>query len=331
MKNVLVTGADGFIGSHLTQRLLDQGINVEALALYNSFGSKGWLSDVEESNAKLKITFGDIRDRTLVKSLVKRKDTIFHLAALIGIPYSYIAPQSYIDVNITGTLNILEAVKEVDSIDHLICTSTSEVYGTAQYVPIDETHPLVGQSPYAATKIAADQLALSYFRSFSTPVSILRPFNTYGPRQSTRAVIPSIITQLINTDNLRLGSLDPTRDFNFVLDTVDAFIELAKTKDAIGNVYNAASEFEISINDTALTIAKILNKPINISTDNNRLRPKLSEVNRLFGNSQRLQSITSWQPQYSGIEGFTRGIEETIRWFEDPYNIKKYQSNSYQI
>ena len=282
MKKILITGADGFIGSHLVELLIRRGFDVKAFCFYNSNGNWGWLDNLEkEIKDEIDVCMGDIRDQDFVRNAAKSCTEIYHLAALIAIPYSYTAPKSYIDTNIHGTLNIVQAAKELN-IERVIHTSTSETYGTAQFVPISENHPLVGQSPYAASKIGADQIALSFWRSFETPISVIRPFNTYGPRQSTRAVIPTIITQIASGKKIKLGATSPTRDFNFVDDTCSAYLSIAKSTEAIGKVINVASNFEISIGDTANLIAKVVDIEIEIETDKQRLRPKDSEVNRLF-------------------------------------------------
>ena len=332
MKKVLVTGADGFIGSHLVELLLKEGYSVKAFCLYNSLGSWGWIDNLSNDvKSNIEVFLGDVRDYQSVLQAVKGSEYIFHLASLIAIPYSYKAPQSYVETNIMGTLNVLNAAKELD-IERLIHTSTSETYGTAQYVPIDEKHPLVGQSPYAATKIAADQLALSYWRSFDTPITVLRPFNTYGPRQSERAVIPTIISQIaLGKDKLSLGSISPTRDFNFVEDTCRAFLEVSKSNMTIGKTINAASNFEISIAETALLISKIMNKEIEINLDKERLRPSNSEVERLYGDNTLIKKITNWKPNYAGKEGFYNGLRITIDWFTSSDNLKFYRSNKYII
>lgn len=328
---VLVTGADGFIGSHLVEKLIQKDIQVKAFCIYNSNGSKGWLDTLPPKIVeKIDFFLGDIRDSTCVKEAMQDCTHVFHLAALIAIPYSYIAPASYIDTNVHGTLNIVQAAKELN-IKQVIHTSTSETYGTAQFVPINENHPLVGQSPYSASKIAADQLALSFWKSFSTPITILRPFNTYGPRQSNRAVIPTIITQILKGEReIKLGKLTPTRDFNFVSDTCSAFINLLENESVIGKVINSASNFEVSIEKTALTIAKIMNVKIDIISEENRLRPSNSEVDRLFGDNQLLRELTNWEPEYAGLSGFEKGLRITIDWFSDPKNLSRYDK-SYQI
>lgn len=324
MKNVAVTGADGFIGSHLVEQLLSEGYKVKALAQYNSFGNKGWLEQIEEDRANLNVCLGDVRDRSFVNEFVGSSDTVFHLAALIGIPYSYKAPQSYVDVNISGTLNVLEACKQSNTVEKLVCTSTSETYGTAKTVPINENHPLCAQSPYAATKIAADQLALSYYRSFNTPVTILRPFNTYGPRQSLRAVIPTIISQIIMKGEVKLGSLTPTRDFSFVTDTARAFMAVAQSSKTTGKIYNSASGFEVSIKKTVELIGEIMNKEYKIVEDIERLRPSTSEVERLFGDAGALTKDSGWLPVYGAQEGFTKGLALTCEWFSDSKNLNMY-------
>tara|TARA_Y100000589_G_C27198381_1_gene648150 strand:- start:2335 stop:3342 length:1008 start_codon:yes stop_codon:yes gene_type:complete len=322
MKKILVTGADGFIGSHLVEFLIKKGFDVRAFCLYNSFGSRGWLDSLE-NNIKDNIEFimGDVRDSVSVKNAVKNCKEIYHLAALIAIPYSYRAPASYIDTNIHGTLNIVEAARDLN-VDKVVHTSTSETYGTAQFVPITESHPLVGQSPYAASKIGADQIALSYWRSFETPISIIRPFNTYGPRQSARAVIPTIISQIINKNNqIKLGALSPTRDFNFVEDICAAFHAICESKNTIGKVINASSKFEVSIGETANIIKNIMNSDLKIICEDERLRPKNSEVNRLFGDNTLLKELTNWEPKYASKNGFEEGLKKTIKWFIENKNI----------
>ena len=332
MRKVLVTGADGFIGSHLVEMLLKANYDVRAFCLYNSNSSWGWLEQIPENlKNNLEVVLGDIRDANFVRESVKGCDTVFHLAALIAIPYSYVAPLSYIETNIIGTLNIVQAAKDL-KIKKVVHTSTSETYGTAQFVPINETHPVVGQSPYAASKIGADQIALSFWRSFETPVTVLRPFNTYGPRQSNRAVIPTIITQLASGQKeIFLGKLSPTRDFNFVYDTCNAFIEVALSERTIGKVINAASNFEISIEDTAKLIAEVMDKQIDIKNDSKRMRPKGSEVERLFGDNSLLKSLTNWQPNYPGKEGFKKGLKITADWFMHKNNLLLYRTNKYEI
>ena len=330
---VLITGADGFIGSHLVEYLLDKGYSVKAFCIYNSQSSLGWLEYLPmDKKNEIDFFLGDIRDPQCVREAMKGVDIVFHLAALIAIPYSYIAPSSYVATNINGTLNILQSAKDLD-VSKVIHTSTSEVYGTAQYVPIDENHPLVGQSPYSASKIGADQLAISYYKSFNTPVTILRPFNTYGPRQSNRAVIPTIISQIAsNNKYIKLGTLTPTRDFNYVLDTCAAFESLARAdENCLGKIINSSSNYEISIGDTAKLICKLMNSDLDIITDEVRFRPEKSEVNRLFGDNSLIKSITDWKPKYSGIEGFSKGLEMTIEWFSKKENIDLYKTNKYIV
>ena len=332
MSLALVTGADGFIGSHLVESLVSRGVDVRAFCMYNSVGSWGWLDKLDESvKSKIDVVLGDIRDPLLVKTAMIDCDTVFHLAALIAIPYSYVAPASYIDTNVHGTLNVVQAARDL-GVGRVVHTSTSETYGTAQFVPITEDHPQVGQSPYAASKIGADQIALSYWRSFDTPISVLRPFNTYGPRQSSRAVIPTIITQIASGQRqIRLGALSPTRDFNFVADTCSAFQAIAYCDSALGQVVNSASNFEISIGDTASLIAEVMNVEVDILTDEQRIRPEASEVNRLFGDNSRLRSLTGWQPVYGGLDGFRRGLSLTAEWFSNPSNLAFYRPGTYSV
>lgn len=329
---VLVTGADGFIGSHLVEALLASGRHVRAFCFYNSTGSWGWLDAIPlDKRAGLEVVLGDIRDPLSVRAAMRGCEQVFHLAALIAIPYSYSAPASYIDTNIHGTLNVVQAAREL-GVSRVVHTSTSETYGNAQFVPITEEHPLVGQSPYAASKIGADQIALSYWRSFETPVAVLRPFNTYGPRQSARAVIPTIISQIAaGQRKIRLGSLTPTRDFNYVADTCSAFLAVAGSDAALGQVLNAASQFEISIGDTAALIAEVMNADVEIVTDDQRKRPEASEVNRLFGDNSRLRQLSGWQPAYGGLDGFRRGLERTAEWFSDPANLARYRPGAYVV
>ena len=332
MSNVLVTGADGFIGSHLVEKLIERGESVRALCMYNSSGSWGWLDSIsEDKKNNLEVILGDIRDPFCVKNIVNGCEKVYHLAALIAIPYSYKSPSSYVDTNIHGTLNILEACKELN-VSRIIHTSTSETYGTAQFVPITEDHPLVAQSPYAASKIGADQLALSYFRSFGTPVSVLRPFNTYGPRQSTRAVIPTIITQIASGNKeIFLGAVSPTRDFNFVSDICNAFIEVGESNLSIGKVINASSNFEISIGETASLISDIMNQNVEIISEDKRLRPELSEVNRLYGDNTLIKNLTNWEPIYIGKKGFKKALYKTCEWFMNKENLSKYRIGEYII
>lgn len=327
---IFVTGADGFIGSHLIEALVKREYDVRCLVLYNSFNSWGWLDSCEtQLKRNLDVVLGDIRDPHGMKNAIKGCDVIIHLAALIAIPYSYRSPASYIETNINGTLNVLQAGRDLD-VDQIIHTSTSEVYGTAQYIPIDESHPLNAQSPYAASKIAADQLALSFHRSFDTPVSIIRPFNTYGPRQSARAVIPSIIKQLLNnTETISLGSLTPTRDFTFVSDTAAGFISAIGNDKTVGTVTNLGSAFEVSIGETAKIISELAGQNATILTDEKRLRPKASEVDRLFACCSKAESTMGWAPKYSGAAGFRKGLGETLTWFRDPGNLAHYKATTY--
>ena len=324
-KIMLVTGADGFIGSHLTEMLLEEGYKVRALSQYNSFNNWGWLEGINHPN--LEVVTGDVRDPHYCKHISRDVDTIFHLAALIAIPYSYIAPDSYVDTNVKGTLNICQAAKE-NGVRRVLVTSTSEVYGTAQYVPIDEKHPKQPQSPYSATKIGADAMAMSFYNAFELPVVIVRPFNTYGPRQSARAIIPTIITQIANgATEIKLGDLTPTRDFNFVKDTCRGFIQLADCNEAIGQEVNVCSNYEISMRDTLNLIADIMGKKVNFVEDTQRLRPKNSEVFRLWGDNTKIKGLTGFEPEYD----IRRGLEETIKWFTCEDNLKKYKSNIYNV
>ena len=328
MQTILVTGADGFIGSHLTEKLVKQGYSVKAFVYYNSFNSWGWIDSFsEEIKSKIEIFSGDVRDPNGVRTAMTGCDMVFHLAALIGIPFSYHSPDSYVDTNIKGTLNILQAAKLLNT-KRVLVTSTSEVYGTAQYVPIDELHPFQGQSPYSATKIGADRLAESFYRSFDLPVTIVRPFNTYGPRQSARAIIPTIITQLLNGFNeVKLGDLTPTRDLSYVLDTVNGFIEIAKSEKTIGEEINIATQSEISIGDLAHTIINLINPNAKISEDSQRIRPKKSEVYRLFGSNEKLKKLTSWKQKYS----LDKGLKETVEWFKKQDNLKGYKPEIYNV
>ena len=331
-KKVFVTGADGFIGSHLVDKLVREGYEVKAFCFYNINGSWGWLDKLSPSvKDNIQVHLGDIRDYSSVEKAMNNSEIAFHLAALISIPYSYEAPYSYVETNINGTLNVLEAAKNLD-IKKLIITSTSEVYGSAKYVPINEIHPLSAQSPYAASKIGADQLALSYFKSFKLPVSILRPFNTYGPRQSTRAVIPTIITQIASGKrDIELGLITPTRDFNYVEDTCNAFIAISESDNCLGKVINSSSNFEISIEETAKIISKEMNIDIQIISDEKRIRPENSEVNRLFGDNSLLKKLTNWEPLYGGINGFKTGIAHTAEWFTNPQNLDFYNLNRHNL
>jgi NAD dependent epimerase/dehydratase len=324
MKNVLVTGADGFIGSHLVDLLVSKGLKVRALSQYNSFNNWGWLEDVKCLN-EIEVVSGDVRDPFYCKEIMRDVDCVFHLAALIAIPYSYTAPQSYVETNMTGTLNICQAARELGGI-RVIHTSTSEVYGTAQYVPIDEKHPLQPQSPYSASKIGADAMAMSYFNAFELPVTIARPFNTYGPRQSARAVIPTIISQIANgTKEIKLGDVSPTRDFNYVIDTCRGFIQLANCSDAIGKTVNIGSNYEITVGDTLNLIKDLMKSDVTFITEDQRLRPEKSEVFRLWCDNSLINQLTGFKPEFS-IE---RGLQETINWFLNPENLKKYKSDIY--
>lgn len=329
---VLVTGADGFIGSHLTETLVRAGHDVRAFVLYNSFNSWGWLDhSSEDVRGNLDVFAGDVRDPHGVRTAMEGCDTVLHLAALISIPYSYHSPAAYVDTNVKGTLNVVQAAQDL-GVSRTVVTSTSEVYGTAQFVPITEDHPLQGQSPYAASKIGADQIALSYHRSFGTPVSVIRPFNTYGPRQSARAVIPTIITQVLaGKKRLKLGSIHPTRDFNYIADTVAGFLAVASGDKAIGNVINIGSNFEVSIGDTVALIKEIMNADVEIETDDDRVRPDASEVERLWASNEKAKSLAGWEPAYAGQEGFKRGLAETITWFSDPAHQALYKADQYNI
>lgn len=325
-KKVLVTGADGFIGSHLTEELVKKGYRVKAFVLYNSFNTWGWLDTLpKEIKEKIEIFQGDVRDPNGVRKAVEDVDAIFHLAALIAIPYSYHSPDTYVDTNIKGTLNVLQAARDAQ-IERVLVTSTSEVYGTAQYVPIDEKHPFQGQSPYSATKIGADRLAESFYRSFELPVTIVRPFNTYGPRQSARAVIPTIAMQLLaGKEEIKLGSLSPTRDFNYVKDTVNGFIKIYESSKTIGEEINIATQQEISIGALAEELIRQINPNAQIVCDEQRLRPVKSEVNRLLGSNQKIKELTDWKPEYS----FEQGLAETIEFFKQ--NLDKYKVDIYNV
>jgi NAD dependent epimerase/dehydratase len=325
-KTVLVTGGDGFIGSHLTELLVTEGYKVKALSQYNSFNNWGWLEDVDCRN-EIEVLSGDIRDPHYCKHITKEVDVVFHLAALIAIPYSYVAPHSYVDTNIKGTLNICQAALE-NGVSRLIHTSTSEVYGTAQYVPIDEKHPLQPQSPYSATKIAADALAMSFFNTFDLPLTIARPFNTYGPRQSARAVIPTIISQIAcGMKQIKLGDVTPTRDFNYVIDTCRGFLQLAQCDKSIGETVNIGSNFEITVGDTLNLIRELMNSDVEFLTDEQRFRPGKSEVFRLWCDNTKIRSLTGFEPEY----GIRKGLEETIHWFTRPENLAKYKANIYNV
>ena len=330
--SVLVTGAGGFIGSHLVEALLARGCRVKALVRYDSKSSSGWLDQIPaDARARLEVCAGDLRDSVGVRKYVAGCDVVFHLGALIGIPYSYVAPDAYVDVNVKGTLNVLQAARD-HGVKKLIHTSTSEVYGTARFVPITEEHPLQGQSPYSATKIGADQLAMSFYSSFGTPVAIARPFNTYGPRQSTRAIIPTIITQLAaGKKTIRLGSLHPTRDFNYVADTVSGFIALAESEAVLGQVINLGSNFEVSMGEAAETIARLMGARLEIELDEQRVRPGQSEVERLWADNTKAKELAKWTPAYGGREGFERGLAETIAWFTNAEHLRLYKSDRYTL
>lgn len=325
-KSILITGADGFIGSHLTELLLEKGYKVRALSYYNSFNYWGWLEDIP-AHKNLEIVTGDIRDPHFVKHIMKGVDVVFHLAALIAIPYSYNAPDSYVDTNIKGTLNVCQAARELGNI-RVLNTSTSEVYGTAQYVPIDEKHLKQPQSPYSASKIGADAMAMSFYNSFELPITTVRPFNTYGPRQSARAIIPTIITQIAaGMKEIKLGDTSPTRDFNYVKDTCEGFLAIAESDKTIGKEINIASNFEISIADILNMIKDIMKSDVNFITDEQRIRPANSEVFRLWGDNKLINEITGWKPKYD----FPKGLEETINWFSNEENLKKYKVGIYNV
>jgi NAD dependent epimerase/dehydratase len=331
-KKILVTGAGGFIGSHLTERLMREGHDVRAFVHYNAFSSWGWLDHLEpELRKSLDVFQGDVRDAGGVRTAMRGRDVVLHLAALIAIPYSYHSPDTYVQTNVTGTLNIVQAARDLD-VQKVVHTSTSEVYGTARFVPITEEHPLQGQSPYSATKIGADQIALSFHAAFGTPVAVIRPFNTYGPRQSARAVIPTVITQIAaGNRRIKLGALTPTRDFNFVSDTVGGFIKVAEADAAVGEVVNVGSGFEVSIGDTARMIAKVMGADIAIECDAERLRPAKSEVERLFAGNDKAERLCGWKPEFGGIDGFARGLRLTAEWFADPENRRAYKADRYNI
>jgi dTDP-glucose 4,6-dehydratase len=328
----LITGADGFIGSHLTEALVRAGRDVRAFVLYNSFNSWGWLDHcAHDVKGEFDVFAGDIRDPHGVRTAMTGCDTVLHLAALVAIPYSYHSPDTYVDTNVKGTLNVVQAARAL-GVAKVVHTSTSEVYGTARFVPITEDHPLQGQSPYSASKIGADQIAMSFYASFDTPVAILRPFNTYGPRQSARAVIPTIITQIANGERrIKLGAVHPTRDFNYVADTVAGFVAALNSDHGIGEVVNIGSNFEISIADTAHTIADVMGTEIEIVTDEQRLRPERSEVERLWASNDKARALLGWQPQFGGLTGFRRGLTETVAWFAEPRHLASYKSNVYNL
>jgi NAD dependent epimerase/dehydratase len=331
-KRILVTGADGFIGSHLTEALVRKGYLVRAFVFYNSFNSWGWLDSCSDDvKGNFEVFSGDIRDPHGVKEAMKDCEAVLHLASLIAIPYSYHSPDTYVDTNVKGTLNVIQAARQLN-ISKIVHTSTSEVYGTARFVPITEDHPLLGQSPYSATKIAADQLAYSFYASFNTPIVIARPFNTYGPRQSARAVIPTIITQIISGQRkIKLGALSATRDFNFIADTVAGFISLLESNSSYGEVFNFGSNYEISIGEVVSLIADILNVDVEIQSEEERFRPKNSEVERLWADNSKAKEFLGWYPKYSGRDGLKRGLAETIDWFSNTENLQSYKSNFYNV
>lgn len=331
-KRVLVTGADGFIGSHLVEHLVARGCDVRAFVYYNSFNSWGWLDQSPaEVRKAIDVFAGDIRDPHGVRAAMQGCDVVMHLAALIAIPYSYHSPDTYVDTNVKGTLNVVQAARDL-GVERVVHTSTSEVYGTARFVPITEEHPLQGQSPYSASKIGSDQMALSFHSSFDTPVAVIRPFNTYGPRQSARAVIPTIITQIAaGARKIRLGAVQPTRDFNYVADTVRGFVSIAECDAAMGQVVNVGSNYEVSIGETAKLIAELMGVEIELIVDDQRLRPAASEVERLWADNQKARSIMGWEPEYPGVEGLKRGLARTIEWFTEPSNLARYKADTYNI
>ncbi len=331
-KKILVTGADGFIGSHLTEELVRRGFDVRAFVYYNSFNSWGWLDKADKKiTDNLDVFSGDIRDPFGVRKAMEGCDVVLHLAALIAIPYSYHSPATYVDTNVNGTLNVVQAARDL-GVEKVVHTSTSEVYGTAQFVPITEEHPLQGQSPYSASKIGADQIAMSFQASFDTPVATIRPFNTYGPRQSARAVIPTIITQIAaGARSIKLGALHPTRDFNYVADTVAGFIAVAECDKTVGEVINVGSNFEISIGDTAALIGELMGVDLEITTDDVRLRPAKSEVERLWADNSKAKSLMGLHQNFAGVEGLRRGLEETIAWFRNPENLQAYKAGIYNL
>jgi dTDP-glucose 4,6-dehydratase len=331
-KKILVTGADGFIGSHLTEALVRRGLSVRAFVFYNIHNSWGWLDESDKQvRDSLEIFAGDVRDPHGVKRAASGCDVILHLAALIGIPYSYHSPDTYVDTNVKGTLNVVQAAREL-GLERVVHTSTSEVYGTARYMPIDEEHPLQGQSPYSATKIGADQVALSFYRSFDTPVAVIRPFNTFGPRQSARAIIPTIITQVLSgARRIKLGSLHPTRDLNYVQDTVKGFLAVAEADKAVGEVVNVGSGFEVSMRRLVEMLLEVMDKEVEIETDDLRVRPEKSEVERLVADTSKLRKLAEWEPEYSGEQGLAAGLLNTVRWFFEPGNLKYYKSGIYNV
>ena len=332
MTRVLVTGADGFIGSHLTEALVRRGHDVRAFVMYNSFNSWGWLDEcARDVKGRFEVFAGDVRDPHGVHQAMQGCDAVLHLAALIAIPYSYHSPDTYVDTNVKGTLNVVQAARAL-GVGRVVHTSTSEVYGTARFVPITEEHPLQGQSPYSASKIGADQIAMSFHSSFGTPVVILRPFNTYGPRQSARAVIPTIISQIAaGKTRIRLGATTPTRDFNYVSDTVAGFVAALEATGGAGEVINIGSNYEISIGDTARAIAEVMDATIEIVSEEVRLRPENSEVERLWGANDKAKRLLGWQPAYAGLDGLRRGLRETTQWFRDPANLARYKTDIYNL
>jgi dTDP-glucose 4,6-dehydratase len=327
---ILVTGADGFIGSHLTEAMVRAGHDVRAFVLYNSFNSWGWLDRCgEDVRDCFEVFAGDIRDPHGVHTAMQGCDAVLHLAALIAIPYSYHSPDTYVDTNIKGTLNVLQAARDL-AITKVVHTSTSEVYGTARFVPITEEHPLQGQSPYSASKIGADQIAIAFHASFGTPVVLLRPFNTYGPRQSARAVIPTVITQIASgARRIKLGAVHPTRDFNYIADTVEGFIAALNSEHGVGEVINIGSNFEVTIGETACLIAEVMGAEVEIVCDEQRLRPEKSEVERLWASNAKARVLLGWQPRYGGLDGFRRGLAETVAWFTEPGNLDGYKAGIY--
>jgi len=331
-KKVLVTGADGFIGSHLVEHLVHKGLNVRSFVYYNSFNSWGWLDEVDDSvKESLDVFAGDIRDPHGVRAAMQGCDVVLHLAALIAIPYSYHSPDTYVDTNVKGTLNVVQAAREL-GVERVVHTSTSEVYGSARFVPITEAHPLQGQSPYSASKIGSDHMALSFHASFGTPVAVIRPFNTYGPRQSARAVIPTIITQIAaGQRQIKLGAIHPTRDFNYVRDTVRGFVAVAECDAAVGQVVNVGSNYEISVGDTARLIARLMGREVEFTSDEQRLRPAGSEVERLWADNTLARELAGWTPEFLGVAGLEQGLRETINWFGDPGNLRRYKAGRYNI
>lgn len=325
-KKVLVTGSEGFIGSHLTERLVELGADVTALVQYNSFNNWGWIDTFDKNiKSSINVVTGDVREYDGMKRIIKGQQVVFHLAALIAIPYSYLSPMAYVKTNVEGTANVLEACREY-SVEKIVHTSTSETYGTALYVPIDEKHPMQGQSPYSASKMAGDKMAESYYRSFGVPVATIRPFNTYGPRQSARAVIPTVISQILSgSREIKLGSMSPTRDFNFVLDTAEAFVKVAESDKTVGEVVNAGSNFEISIGDTVKKIIDIIGQDVNIVCDQQRLRPQNSEVNRLWADNRKIRELTQWKPKYDIDEG----LKLTVEWIRN--NMQYYKTDIYNV